>query len=109
MKSYVYFQGQAGLNLPLRRSARLQIGEHPRVAALKRLDIASRPLFSAYLPTSHGILDDHIESWFLSSEQPVGRAPEGMESVVDLGQSQGWLAPPDDPALEEPGVIVAAP
>jgi hypothetical protein len=32
-----------------------------------------------------------------------------MEGVVDLGQSNDWLAPPQDPALSEPGVKVATP
>ena len=98
MKSNIYFRAHAGLKLPLTRSARLRIGEHPRVQMLRRLDIASRPLFCGFFPDTHGILDDHIETWFLSSETPPAIAPEGMESVVDLGQSQEWPAPPQDPA-----------
>ncbi len=108
MKSSVYFQARAGLNLPLTRSARLEIGTHPRVEKLRRLQPSSRPLFSGFFPDTHGILDDHIESWFISSEgEPAPM--EGMESVVDLGQSQSWPPPPDDPALNEPGVEVAEP
>jgi hypothetical protein len=109
MKSSVYFNAQAGLNLPFTRSARIEIGDHPRMTALKRLGVGSRPLFSAYLPTTHGILDDHFESWFLSYAQPPAVAPEGMESVVDLGQSQSWLPAPHDPALETPAAVVATP
>ncbi len=65
MKSSVYVKGHAGVNLPGMRSARLQVGDHPRVAPLRRLGIGSRPLFSAHLPETRGILDDHFESWFL--------------------------------------------
>jgi hypothetical protein len=103
MKSYVYFRGKGGFNLPFTNSGRLVIGDHPRVAPLKRLDIAERPLFTAWFPQTAGVLDDHFESWFLHYEQPPGEVPEGMESVVDLGQSQEWLRPPNDPALGEDG------
>jgi hypothetical protein len=109
MKSNIYFRARAGLNLPLTRSARMVIGPHPRVQMLHELDISSRPLFSGYFPDTHGILDDHVESWFVSDFKAPAAAPEGMESVVDLGQGEEWLAPPDDPALHEPGVEVAEP
>ena len=109
MKSNVYFDSRVGVNLPFTRSARLQIGNHPRVHSLKNLDIATRPVFSAYFPASRGLLDDHVESWFLSYETRPTVAPEGMESVIGLGQSQSWLAPPDDPALQKTYVAVATP
>jgi hypothetical protein len=109
MKSNVSFRAHAGFNVPLLRSARLELGDHPRVAPLKGLDVADRPLFSAFFPETRGILDDHVDSWFLSFPEPPTVAPEGMESVVGLGQAQDWLAPPDDPALSEPGAQVAAP
>ena len=50
-----------------------------------------------YLPSIHGILDDHIESWFLDYDQLPEKAPEGMESVINLGLSEEWLPPPDAP------------
>ncbi len=109
MKSNISFRGRAGFNLPLTRSAHLQVGEHPRVQALKRLDISSRPLLSGYFPSTEGILDDHIDSWFLSFQAPPSEAPEGLESVASLGQSQEWLEPPQDPALDEPGAQEAKP
>jgi hypothetical protein len=109
MKSSISFRGRAGFNLPLTRSARLRVGEHPRVRALARLGISPRPLFCGFFPATEGILDDHVESWFLSFATPPAVAPEGIESVVGLGQSQEWLAPPRDPALSEPGAEVAAP
>ncbi len=109
MKSNISFRGRAGFNLPLSRSARLQVGEHPRVQALKRLGISSRPLLSGYFPSTEGILDDHIDSWFLALQAPSSVVPEGLESVAGLGQSQEWLESPQDPALDEPGVQVAKP
>jgi len=107
MKSFIYFNARAGAHLPFTRSARLMIGNHPRVAPLRALDISDRPLFSAYLPETQGILDDHVESWFLSYDEPPATPPEGMESVVNLDHGQTWLAPPDDPALSEAGAIIA--
>ena len=66
------------------------------MAALKRLNVRERPLFAGYLPSTQGILDDHMESWFLTFAKPPTEAPEGLESVVDLGLGREWLAPPDD-------------
>jgi hypothetical protein len=109
MRSNISFRGHAGFNVPFTRSARLRIGDHPRVQALKGLSISSRPMFCGFFPETRGILDDHIESWFLSFRAPPSVTPEGMESVVGLGQGQGWLAPPHDPAGEEPGAEVAKP
>jgi hypothetical protein len=95
MASYIYFQGKLGLHLMKPGSARLVIGGHPRIQALKDLDIEERPLFAGFFPDTHGVLDDHFECWFLSEEQPPDASMEGMESVVNLGQSQQWLAPPN--------------
>jgi hypothetical protein len=101
-KSYIHFRGQGGINVPFLKNARLTIGDHPRMAALKELEIGSRPLFAGFLPRTEGILDDHMESWFLTFKQPPTGAPEGLESVVDLGLGQEWLTPPDDPAALAP-------
>lgn len=109
MKSDVYFRAHAGFNVPFTRSARLEIGDHPRMQALKGLDIARRPLFSGFFPETRGVLDDHVESWFLTYAAPPAGPFEGMESVVDLEKAQDWLAPPDDPALNLPGAEIAAP
>jgi Acetoacetate decarboxylase (ADC) len=100
-KSSIYFRGHAGFNLPLTRSARLTLGDHPRMAALKRLGVRERPIVSGFLPETRGILDDHMESWFLTFDTPPTQAPEGLESVVDLGLGEEWLAPPDDPKADE--------
>jgi hypothetical protein len=94
MASYVDFKGKLGFHLMKQGSARLRIGEHPRVRALKDLGISERPLFAGFFPDTQGVLDDHFECWFLSEDQPQTAPAEGMESVVGLGQSQEWLAPP---------------
>jgi hypothetical protein len=94
-KSNIYFSGKVGLGMPKEGSARLAIGDHPRVAPLKMLDIGPNPVFTAFLPDTHGVLDDHFECWFLSYDIPQLEKPEGMESVVSLGQGQEWLTAPD--------------
>ncbi len=109
MRSNVSFRAHAGFNVPFLRRARLEIGAHPRMRALRELDISERPLFCGFFPETRGILDDHVESWFLSYGHPPADAPEGMESVVGLGQRQDWLAPPSDPALAARGAEVAGP
>ena len=78
------------MNLPFSDSARLTLGDHPRMAPLKTLSVGARPLFTAYLEDTQGILDDHMESWFLTFREPP-RAPEGLESVVGLGLGREWL------------------
>lgn len=96
MKSDVHFKGRVGINLPFTRSGSATFGDHPRVAGLKGLDVASKPLISVFLADMKGTLDDHVESWFLSYEQPPKAQPEGLESVADLGLSEEWLATPSD-------------
>jgi hypothetical protein len=94
MASYIYFQGKLGLHFMRPGSARLTIGSHPRVQPLKALGIEEQPLFAGFFPETHGVLDDHFECWFVSEERPPAAEMEGMRSVVDLGQSEQWLAPP---------------
>ena len=95
-KSYIYFRGEVGAALFKKGSARLTLGDHPRVQSLKSLDISPDPIFTAFIPAADGTLDDHCESWYVSYPQPPTVQPEGMESVVNLGLSQEWLAPPKD-------------
>jgi hypothetical protein len=94
MKSYVYFTGEADVAMGRRASARLDLGSALRTAPLRALDPDPDPLFTAFLPSFQGVLDDHAETWFLTSPVPVQRQPEGLESVVDLTRSEEWLAPP---------------
>ena len=51
----------------------------------------------AFLEDSHGVLDDHIESWFVTEEEPIKTVPEGLPSVVGLEPTQVWLDPPTAP------------
>ncbi len=94
MKSFIYFHGKFAFRLGKKASARLTLGDHPRVAPLKKLGIAPKPFFSGFFPASSGVLDDHFESWFLSYPELPAEQPEGLESVVGLGLSQQWLPPP---------------
>jgi hypothetical protein len=94
MKSDVYFRGRAEVAFGRRASARLVLGDHPRLAAVKALTIGTRPVFTVFIPEAHGVLDDYLESWFLPYEQPPQQRPEGLESVVGLGLGEDWLPPP---------------
>ncbi|HET7326250.1 MAG TPA: acetoacetate decarboxylase family protein [Nocardioidaceae bacterium] len=94
MKSFVYFDGAAQVAFGRRASARLHVGDAPQVAALHGLDIADSPLFTCFLPETRGVLDDHFECWFLTSDDPGRTFGEPLESVVGLGLSQEWLEPP---------------
>lgn len=96
MKSYIHFQGRAGFRLGP-DAARLIVGAHPRVAALKGLEIEPTPLFAAHIPEARGVLDDYFESWFLSYPDAPPQAAEGLESVVGLGLGQSWLPSPSAP------------
>lgn len=103
MKSVIHVRGTAGFTLFDGDAARLTIGNHPRMEPLKTLDIQRDPLFTAFLPETNGVLDDHVEAWFITSESPVTEEVEGLESVVDLGMSEEWPPPPDrNPESEEP-------
>ncbi len=107
-KSSVFFRGKLGFHAFKKGSAKLILGDHPRVQPLKELDISPDPIFAAFVPQANGVLDDHIESWFLSETQLASAVPEGMESVVRLGQSQEWLPPPS-PIPEEAAHELAHP
>jgi hypothetical protein len=103
MKSDIYFRGKVGFSLFRGGSARIALGTHPRSEVLRRLEIGPRPLFSAFMPETSGVLDDHIQAWFLSYAQPPETAPEGFESVIDLGLSEEWLPPPGAGDTSHPG------
>jgi hypothetical protein len=94
MKSSLYFKAKAGFTFRKKGAAQLTIGDHPRVRALKDLEIAKDAVFTAFIPAANGVLDDHFEGWFLSFDRRPDTQPEGFESVIDLGLSEEWLAPP---------------
>lgn len=93
MRSDIFLDNKAGFNLFSKAKARFVIGEHPRLQGLKKLDIQGC-MATLYLPSIKGILDDHIESWFLTHEQLPKETPQGLESVVELSLSEEWLDPP---------------
>lgn len=94
MRSRVHVRGRAGVGFGRRRSARLTLGDQPRIAGLVTLGAHERPWFTAYFPTTAGVLDDHVESWFETFPEPPREAPEGLESVAGLGLGQDWPPPP---------------
>lgn len=94
MASYIYFSTSAGINLFKKAKGRLYIGDHPRVAFLKEIDINPDPFFTLYMPQANGILDDHFQCWFMTYDEPPATMPEGLESVFGLDNNEEWLAPP---------------
>jgi hypothetical protein len=78
--------------------AKLLLGDHPRMDPLRTLDISSKAFFTTCMPHSHGVLDDHFESWFITSadaipaDQPWGG--DDLASVFGLPNSEEWLDPP---------------
>src|SRR6266581_2781022 len=94
MASYIHLDTRFGLSLFKRDSARLTIGDHPRLRPIKELEIDPHPVFTAYFPSIQGVLDDHFECWFLSYDTPPKSYGEGMESVIKLGLSQEWPPAP---------------
>lgn len=94
MASYIYFDSRASVSFWNSAKARLYIGNHPKVAMLRHIDIHSDPFFTMYMPKANGILDDHFECWFMTYEEPPTDMPEGLESVSGLGKGEEWLSPP---------------
>jgi hypothetical protein len=101
-KSYVYMKGRMGFTVGGggAGATRLLVGDHPRMDPIRRLDINPQPLFTGFAPRIDGVLDDHIETWFLTADEPPGPAAEGIRDVVDLTLDQEWLAPPDREASD---------
>jgi hypothetical protein len=95
MRSYVHFRGKVGLSIFRKGSARLTLGSHRRIQFLQDLEIEPDPIVTAFIPAASGLLDDYFESWFLSFPAPLAAPLEGLESVVNLGMGQDWLAPPN--------------
>jgi hypothetical protein len=94
MASYIYFNSKVDLNLLSKAKGRLYIGDHPNVSFLRDLEINGDPFATIFMPKADGVLDDHFQCWFLTYDEPPKEMPEGMESVMDLGLSEEWLAPP---------------
>lgn len=99
-KSYIFVRGERSGFLLRSRRARLQLGAHPRAKVLHELDIDPRPMLTAYMPHLDAVLDDHVESWYLTSGEPPEPPEVGYADVVDLPLSEEWLAPPDRGATD---------
>ncbi len=98
MKSSIYFSDRAEVAMGPWAKAQLLIGDHPRMEPLRTLDLSSKALFTACLPHSKGVLDDHFESWYLTSSSKVetggGWGGDGLDTVFGLPNSTDWLDPP---------------
>ncbi|HKU02553.1 MAG TPA: acetoacetate decarboxylase family protein [Arthrobacter sp.] len=98
-KSDIYFEATGDIAFGAQAKARLILGDVPGVEPLKTLQVENKPVFTAWLPQAHGVLDDHYEAWFLTAptqlEAVALRGGDMLDSVTDLGQGQEWLAPPD--------------
>ncbi len=103
MKSSIYFKGKVGCSLFKKGSARFVVGDHPRVQKLKTLEIGPDPIATAFIPSATGTLDDHFEGWFIGSETTPTNQMEELESVVDLGLGETWLAPPNSKVVQPGG------
>ncbi len=101
MKSYIHFKSKMGFAMFKSAKARFVIGDHPRAQILKGLGVEPDPILTAYMPSAVGTLDDYFECWFLHQEQPSQDLPEGLDSVVNLGLSEDWLAPPSAPVPDK--------
>jgi len=97
-RSFIYFKGKAGFSFLKRGAGRLVLGDHPRADWLRGLDLKADALFTAYLPSVKGVLDDYFDCWFMTlPTEPTGPLGEGLESTFPLGYGQEW---PPDPARD---------
>jgi hypothetical protein len=95
-RSYIYFDAKAGVHLLKRGSARLVLGDSPRADWIRALKPDPEPLFAAYMPSVKGVLDDYLESWFITPPvKPAGPICEGLEMTYPLGYGQTRLPLPD--------------
>lgn len=100
-RSFIYFAGKTGLSFFKRAGARFVLGNHPRADALRDLKIGAEPIFTAYMPSILGVLDDYFDCWFVTTptppEQPLS---EGLETTYPLGYGEDRPPPPvRDPAF----------
>lgn len=101
MASYIYFDSKAAINFGSSAQADLYIGDHPRMAKIKSLGINPKALFTAYLPSSHGVLDDHFECWFVTHNNALSNDSEGLDTVFHLSNSEEWLPAPSITDIEK--------
>ena len=94
MASYIYFDSKAEVCMFKKSSARLFLGDHPKVARLHDLKINPNALFTAFMPNCIGVHDDHFECWFVTYDTPKTNTSEGTESVFGLQNNEDWLPAP---------------
>ncbi|WP_174238702.1 acetoacetate decarboxylase family protein [Pedobacter sp. L105] len=95
MASNIYFDAKAGIKIGKKAKGSLYIGDHPRTAYMRDLEIESNPLFTAFMPNANGVLDDHFECWFMTYDnKPQNVTPEDFSSVIDLKLNEDWLPSP---------------
>jgi hypothetical protein len=58
-------------------------------------------VFTAFLPSTRGVHDDHLDRWSPPTAREPADTGEGLESVVGLGRSEEWLDPPKVPTRTE--------
>ena len=93
--SHNYFNSKAGLRLGKKALGNVYIGDSYRTAYMRDLKLESKPFFTLFMPDLNGILDDYVQSWFVTYPTPPSEGDsEGLESVIRLGQGQEWLEPP---------------
>ena len=94
MRSSIYFRGAADVAVGTRAKARLYLGDSPHVAPLHGLGIEPDPVFTAFLPSTRGVLDDHFECWFLTSAAAGTRPARAWSRwSTSGGRRSGWTRP----------------
>lgn len=95
MASSVYFKAKVGICLGKKAKASLFIGDHQQTGYMRDLKIDSKPLFTLFMPSASGTLDDHFQCWFVTyKDKPTKVTPEGFESVINLGLGEEWPPAP---------------
>jgi len=94
-RSTLRLRGRAGLAFGRRKQGSLVIGDHPQADLLRRLEVSEHPLFTCFIPEATGVLDDYVESWFLTADSAPAEPELDLTDVIDLDLSTTRLAPPD--------------
>lgn len=101
-KSSIYFAGTADVAFGKAASARLRFGALEQVAGLASLVVDPQPVFTMYIPDSHGVLDDHFEAWFQCGDDHAPPGGDGLDSVASLGLGEDWPPPPARDGQRQP-------
>ena len=92
--SSIYLSSRAGFRYGRRARGSLYIGDKTPISYLRDLGLESKPFFTLYMPDTTGILDDHVQSWFITYQDPPEDQNAGLESVTGLGLGDTWPPPP---------------